>query len=61
MEPRHETIAKIALAAGGRYGLALAGGYALQAADGVRARIHTGEVVHDRRQQLLSTNEDNAS
>lgn len=31
MEPRHERIAKIALAAGGRYGLALAGGYAVQA------------------------------
>lgn len=31
MEPRHERIAKIALAAGARYGLALAGGYAVQA------------------------------
>ena len=31
MEPRHERIAKIALAAGARYGLALAGGYAAQA------------------------------
>jgi hypothetical protein len=31
MEPRHERIAKIALAAGGRYGLALAGGYAVSA------------------------------
>jgi hypothetical protein len=27
MEPRHEQIAQIALAAGARYGLALAGGY----------------------------------
>jgi len=31
LEPRHERIAKIALAAGARYGLALAGGYAVQA------------------------------
>jgi hypothetical protein len=31
MEPRHERIARIALAAGGRYGLALAGGYAVSA------------------------------
>jgi hypothetical protein len=31
MEPRHERIAKIALAAGARYGLALAGGYAVSA------------------------------
>ena len=31
MEPRHERIARIALAAGGRYGLALAGGYAVAA------------------------------
>src|SRR5271168_4944780 len=31
MEPRHERIARIALAAGARYGLALAGGYALSA------------------------------
>jgi len=31
MEPRHERIAKIALAAGARYGLALAGGYAVLA------------------------------
>lgn len=31
MEPRHERIAKIALAAGARYGLALAGGYAISA------------------------------
>jgi hypothetical protein len=31
MEPRHEKIAKVALAAGARYGLALAGGYAVQA------------------------------
>jgi len=31
MEPRHERIAKVALAAGQRYGLALAGGYAVQA------------------------------
>jgi hypothetical protein len=31
MEPRHERIAKIALAAGARYGLALAGGYAVAA------------------------------
>jgi hypothetical protein len=30
MEPRHERIAKIALTAGARYGLALAGGYAVQ-------------------------------
>jgi hypothetical protein len=29
MEPRDERIAKIALAAGARYGLALAGGYAV--------------------------------
>ena len=29
MEPRHEQIARIALAAGARYGLALAGGYAV--------------------------------
>jgi hypothetical protein len=31
MAPRHERIAKIALAAGARYGLALAGGYAVSA------------------------------
>ena len=31
MEPQHERIARIALAAGGRYGLALAGGYAVSA------------------------------
>jgi hypothetical protein len=31
MEPRHEQIAKIALAAGARYGLAPAGGYAVSA------------------------------
>jgi len=31
MEPRHERIARIALAAGARYGLALAGGYAIAA------------------------------
>jgi hypothetical protein len=31
MEPRHERIAKVALAAGARYGLALAGGYAVSA------------------------------
>lgn len=31
MEPQHERIAKIALAAGARYGLALAGGYAVSA------------------------------
>jgi Nucleotidyl transferase AbiEii toxin, Type IV TA system len=31
MEPRHEQIARIALAAGERYGLALAGGYAVSA------------------------------
>jgi hypothetical protein len=31
MEPRHERIARIALAAGARYGLALAGGYAISA------------------------------
>jgi hypothetical protein len=31
MEPRHERIARIALAAGGRCGLALAGGYAVSA------------------------------
>jgi hypothetical protein len=31
MEPRHEEIARVALAAGARYGLALAGGYAVQA------------------------------
>jgi hypothetical protein len=31
MEPRHEQIARIALAAGARYGLALAGGYAIAA------------------------------
>jgi hypothetical protein len=31
MEPRHERIARIALTAGGRYGLALAGGYAVSA------------------------------
>ena len=31
MEPRHERIARIALAAGARYGLALAGGYAVSA------------------------------
>ncbi|WP_239334460.1 nucleotidyl transferase AbiEii/AbiGii toxin family protein [Frankia sp. CiP3] len=37
MEPRHEKIAKIALAAGARYGLALAGGYAVQA-HGIGAR-----------------------
>ena len=31
MEPRHERIARMALAAGARYGLALAGGYAVSA------------------------------
>jgi hypothetical protein len=31
MEPRHERIARIALVAGARYGLALAGGYAVAA------------------------------
>jgi hypothetical protein len=31
MEPRHERIARIALTAGARYGLALAGGYAVSA------------------------------
>jgi hypothetical protein len=31
VEPRHEQIARIALAAGSRYGLALAGGYAVSA------------------------------
>jgi hypothetical protein len=31
MEPRHEQIARIALGAGARYGLALAGGYAVAA------------------------------
>lgn len=31
MEPQHERIARIALAAGARYGLALAGGYAVSA------------------------------
>lgn len=31
MEPRHEQIARIALEAGARYGLALAGGYAVSA------------------------------
>jgi hypothetical protein len=31
MESRHEQIARIALAAGARYGLALAGGYAVSA------------------------------
>jgi hypothetical protein len=31
MEPRHEQIARIALGAGARYGLALAGGYAVSA------------------------------
>ena len=31
MEPRHERIARVALAAGARYGLALAGGYAVSA------------------------------
>jgi hypothetical protein len=31
MEPRHEQIARIALAAGSRFGLALAGGYAVAA------------------------------
>jgi hypothetical protein len=31
MEPRHERIARIALAAGARHGLALAGGYAVAA------------------------------
>jgi hypothetical protein len=31
MEPQHEQIARIALAAGARYGLALAGGYAVAA------------------------------
>jgi hypothetical protein len=31
MEPRHEQIARIALTAGARYGLALAGGYAVSA------------------------------
>jgi len=29
LDPRHERIAEIALAAGGRYGFALAGGYAV--------------------------------
>jgi hypothetical protein len=37
MEPRHEKIAKVALAAGARYGLALAGGYAVSA-HGIGAR-----------------------
>lgn len=37
MEPRHERIARIALAAGARYGLALAGGYAV-AAHGIGSR-----------------------
>lgn len=31
MEPQHERVARIALAAGARYGLALAGGYAVSA------------------------------
>jgi hypothetical protein len=31
MEPQHERIARIALGAGARYGLALAGGYAVSA------------------------------
>jgi hypothetical protein len=31
MEPRHERIARVALEAGARYGLALAGGYAVSA------------------------------
>jgi hypothetical protein len=31
MEPRHERIARVALAAGAKYGLALAGGYAVSA------------------------------
>jgi hypothetical protein len=31
LEPKHRRIAEIALAAGGRYGLALAGGYAVRA------------------------------
>src|SRR5918997_1584556 len=31
MEPRHQRIAEIALAAGGPYGFALAGGYAVRA------------------------------
>jgi hypothetical protein len=31
MEPRYEQIAKIALAAGSQYGMALAGGYAVSA------------------------------
>jgi hypothetical protein len=31
VEPRHEKIAKVALTAGARYGLALAGGCAVQA------------------------------
>jgi hypothetical protein len=31
MEPRHERIARIALAAGAQYGLALTGGYAVAA------------------------------
>jgi hypothetical protein len=37
MQPRHEKIAKVALAAGARYGLALAGGYAVSA-HGIGAR-----------------------
>jgi hypothetical protein len=37
VEPRHEQIARIALAAGARYGLALAGGYAV-AAHGMGSR-----------------------
>jgi Nucleotidyl transferase AbiEii toxin, Type IV TA system len=37
MEPRHEKIAKVALAVGARYGLALAGGYAVSA-HGIGAR-----------------------
>lgn len=37
MEPRHERIAKVALAVGARYGLALAGGYAVSA-HGIGAR-----------------------
>jgi hypothetical protein len=42
MEPRHERIAKIALAAGARYGLALAGGYAVRA-HGIGRRL-SGDV-----------------
>lgn len=41
MEPRHEQIARIALAAGARHGLALAGGALTQITDAAFAEYRT--------------------